>query len=69
LAAGAYFTLVVKQDSIGGAALTGGTGCSWYMGGSTGFTASTTFGITTTANNINIAAGYFDGTNCYVNVR
>jgi hypothetical protein len=71
LQAGAYLTLVIKQDSTGGANMGGGAGCTWYVGGATGYTAlgAGNFPITTTANNINILAAYYDGTNCYANVR
>jgi hypothetical protein len=61
--------LVIKQDATGGAALTLGTGCTWYIGGATGFVASTTLTLTTTASAINILAFTYDGTNCYGNLR
>jgi hypothetical protein len=67
--AGAVYNIVLKQDSTGGAVATGGTGCTWYIGGSAGFTASTTFAVTTTAIAINILSFYYDGTNCYANLR
>ena len=70
LAAGDYGTLIVKQDATGGAYLTGGTGCTWYVGGSSGYTASTTFFASApAANQIDIITFVYDGTNCYANVR
>lgn len=63
LASGGFYTLIVKQDATGGAALTGGTGCTWLApgGSSTG-----AFTIATTANAINVVAFTYDGTNCLV---
>jgi hypothetical protein len=69
LASGANITVVLKQDSTGGAALTFGTGCTWYLGTNAGFAASTTPALTSAANAINILAVLYDGTNCYANVR
>jgi hypothetical protein len=66
---GGFYTLVMKQDSTGGAAATLGTGCTWLVGGSTGFTASTTLALTTTASATNILAFTYDGTTCYANLR
>jgi hypothetical protein len=69
LVSGAQFTVVLKQDATGGAALTLGTGCTWYLGGNAGFVASTTPALTAAANGINILSALYDGTNCYANVR
>jgi hypothetical protein len=69
LVSGANFTVVLEQDSTGGAALTFGTGCTWYLGTNSGFTASTTPALTAAANGINMLAVLYDGTNCYANVR
>jgi hypothetical protein len=69
LTSGASFQVVLKQDSTGGATLTFGTGCTWYLGTNAGFVASTTPALTTTANGINLLAATYDGTNCYANVR
>jgi collagen type VII alpha len=66
---GGSYLIVLKQDTTGGAAATLGTGCTWYQGGSSGFTASTTLALTTTASAINILAFVYDGTNCYANLR
>jgi hypothetical protein len=66
---GGTYVVVLKQDSTGGAAATLGTGCTWYQGGSSGFIASTTLALTTTASAINILAFVYDGTNCYANLR
>lgn len=66
---GGSYTIIFKQDSTGGAAATLGTGCTWYQGGSSGFTALTTLALTTTANAINILSFIYDGTNCYGNLR
>jgi len=69
LASGAQFTVVLKQDSTGGAALTLGSGCTWYLGTNAGFAASTTPSLTAAASGINIMSVLYDGTNCYANVR
>jgi hypothetical protein len=69
LASGAQFTLLLKQDSTGGAALTFGTGCTWYLGGGSGFTASTTPTLTTTSSAINLLSVLYDGTNCYATLK
>jgi hypothetical protein len=70
LVSGESGTLVLKEDSTGVAGtFTLGTGCTWYVGGSSGFTAASTLTLTSTANAINIAAFTYDGTNCYVNLR
>jgi hypothetical protein len=66
---GGSYVLVLKQDSTGGATATLGTGCTWFQGGSAGFTASTTLTLTTTASAINILAFTYDGANCYSNLR
>jgi hypothetical protein len=69
LVSGAQFTVVLKQDATGGAALTFGTGCTWYLGSNAGFVASTAPSLSAAANGINLLAVLFDGTNCYANVR
>lgn len=69
LVSGGSYVLALKQDATGGAAATLGTGCTWYQGGATGYTALTTLTLTTTANAINILAFTYDGTNCYANLR
>jgi hypothetical protein len=66
---GGSYVVVLKQDSTGGAAATLGTGCTWYQGGSAGFTPSTTLALTTGASAINILAFTYDGANCYANLR
>jgi hypothetical protein len=66
---GGSYVLVFKQDSTGGAAATLGTGCTWFQGGSAGFTALTTLALTTTASATNILAFVYDGTACYANLR
>jgi len=71
LASGDYGTLIVKQDSTGGANITGGTGCTWYVGQSTGgyIATSTFFSSAPSANAVDIIAWTYNGTNCYANVR
>jgi hypothetical protein len=69
LASGANFTVVLKQDSTGGAALTFGTGCTWYLGTNAGFAASTGPSLTAAASGINVMSVLYDGANCYANVR
>jgi hypothetical protein len=66
---GGSYVVILKQDSTGGAAATLGTGCTWYEGGSAGFTNITTLALTTTASAINVLAFTYDGTNCYSNLR
>jgi len=66
---GGSYVIIFKQDSTGGAAATLGTGCTWFQGGSSGYTALTTLALTTTASAINILAFTYDGTNCYANLR
>lgn len=63
------YILVLKQDSTGGAAATLGTGCTWFQGGTAGFTAVTSLDLTATASAINVLAFVYDGTNCYANLR
>jgi hypothetical protein len=63
LLSGGTYTLIVKQDSTGGAAMTGGTGCTWLTPGGLGTGA---FAISTVPNAINIIAFTYDGTNCLV---
>lgn len=62
--AGDYFLLVISQDSTGGAALTGGTGCTWVNAG--GGTAA--FAINQAANSVSVLTGIYDGTNCYFTI-
>lgn len=63
LANGSYGTLLVKQDSTGGAVLTLGTGCSQKVLGSAGGQIL----LTSTANAIDVLSFVYDGTNCYWN--
>ncbi len=69
MASGLYFTLIVAQDSTGGNVLQFGTGCTWYIGTNSGFTANTVPALSASANAVNILAASYDGSNCYVNVR
>jgi hypothetical protein len=61
--AGGFYTLVVKQDATGGAALTVGTGCTWLTPGGTGTGA---FPIATGVSAISTISFTYDGTNCLV---
>jgi len=63
-ASGAYGTLVVKQDATGGRTLTLPSVANKILGSS----STTTIGLTTTANAIDIVNFYFDGTNYFWNV-
>jgi hypothetical protein len=63
LVSGAYFTIVATQDSTGGAAMTGGTGCTWYVSG----VLSTALIPNTAASTQTTIVGAYDGTNCYTN--
>jgi hypothetical protein len=70
LVSGAGGTLILKEDATGVAGTFNlGSGCTWYIGGSSGFTAASTLTLTSTANAINILAFTYDGTNCYGNLR
>lgn len=64
LVSGISGVLIVKQDSTGGATMTGGTGCTWKQAGGGG----STFSLTTSANAIDIITFSYDGTNCYATV-
>lgn len=61
---GAYGTLVVKQDATGGRTLTLPSVANKILGSS----STTTIGLSTTANAIDIINFYFDGTNYFWNV-
>jgi hypothetical protein len=65
LANGGFYTLVLKQDSTGGAALTAGTGCTWKVVNGGGGA----FALTSAASGIDILTFTYDGTNCYANVQ
>jgi hypothetical protein len=64
LAAGQFLTLVTTGS---GYSLTGGTGCTWLVGGSSGFSASTT--LMSSSNAADAVAIFYDGTSCWANVR
>lgn len=66
---GSFFELILIQDATGGANATGGTGCVWYLGTDSGYVANSTFNLTAAANAANILTGFFDGTNCWANLR
>jgi len=61
---GGFYTLVIKQDSTGGALMTLGTGCTWKVSGG-GAGAIT---LSSAANAIDALAFTYDGTNCYANL-
>jgi hypothetical protein len=61
---GAYGTLVVKQDATGGRTLTLPSAANKILGSS----STTTIGLSTAANAIDIVNFYFDGTNYFWNV-
>jgi len=61
---GAYGTLVVKQDATGGRTLTLPSVANKILGSS----STTTIGLSTAANAIDIVNFYFDGTNYFWNV-
>jgi hypothetical protein len=62
---GGFYTLIVEQDSTGGAAMTLGSGCTWKLvnGGAGAIVLSSA------ANSIDILVFTYDGTNCYTSVR
>lgn len=62
---GGTYTLVVAEDGTGGAALTGGTGCTWMITGGTG---TGIFPLTTTASSANVISWKYDGTSCWATV-
>jgi hypothetical protein len=68
---GEFGTLFLFQDSTGGANITGGTGCTWYVSNSAGgYTATSTFFTSAPgASAVNMLAWSTDGTNCYVNIH
>jgi hypothetical protein len=68
LAPGAYVTVSLRQDYTGGAAITLGIGCTWYVQTGAGYTQGATPRLTTAANSVNILAIWYDGANCYANL-
>lgn len=62
---GGVYTLEIKQDSTGGAAMTLGTGCTWKVGGG----GSGAITLTTTASAIDVLTFMYDGTNCLANFQ
>ena len=69
---GASANVLLKQDSTGGVTTITLGACNsgtWYIGGSSGFTAATSLALTSTAGAANIASIQFFSTNCYVNLR
>lgn len=58
---GNAYTLLINEDSTGGAALTGGSGCVWKISGGVG---NNTFPILTSPSAYNILSFSYDGTNC-----
>jgi hypothetical protein len=69
LVSGAQFTVALWQDATGGAALTFGTGCTWLLGGNTGYASSTAPALSAIANGANVLTVLYDGLYCYANVR
>jgi hypothetical protein len=65
LVTGGFYTLILKQDSTGGAAMTLGSGCTWKVGGG----GSGAITLTSTGLAIDILAFFYDGTNCYANFQ
>lgn len=69
LVSGANFNIRLTQDSSGANTVTMGTGCTWLLGGGSGFVASTTPTLTAAASGINVLSAIYDGTNCMYNIR
>jgi hypothetical protein len=71
LVSGGSYVLVLSQS--GGVLTTTiglGSGCTWFLGGSTGFVASSSVTMAATSSSgKDILAFTFDGTNCYANFR
>jgi hypothetical protein len=65
LANGGYYTLVIKQDATGGAAMTLGTGCTWLVSG--GGQGAITLSVN--ANAVDVLSFTYDGTYCYANFQ
>lgn len=63
---GGNYVLRMIQDGTGGVGLLLGTGCTWKVGGPT---PATTVTLATGANNENVLAFTYDGTNCIANFR
>ncbi len=61
--------IILKHDSIGGASLTLGTGCTWYLSTANGFIPSTSPIITAQANGINLLYFIYDGNRCWGSVK
>lgn len=62
---GGTYTLVINQDSTGGAAMTLGTGCTWkVIGGGAGAIT-----VTATPNSADILTFTYDGTYCYTSLQ
>jgi hypothetical protein len=62
---GGFYTLIITQDSTGGAAMTLGSGCTWKVsGGGTG-----TITLTGTANSVDVLAITYNGTSCLANLQ
>jgi hypothetical protein len=59
---GGKYWMTVVQDSTGGAALTLGTGCTWYVNN----VQTTTLGLATTANLAQSFYWTYDGSRCFV---
>jgi hypothetical protein len=66
---GAYYVIVLNQDSTGGAGASLGTGCTWLQAGASGYTNVTSLTLTTSANAVNVLAFGYNGTNCYANLH
>jgi hypothetical protein len=59
---GGKYWMTVVQDSTGGAAMTLGTGCTWYVNN----VQTTTLGLPTTANLAQSFSWTYDGSRCFV---
>jgi hypothetical protein len=62
MVSGGVYNFAYLEDSTGGAALTLGTGCTWYVNN----VQTTTLGLSTTANTVQAFSWIYDGTRCYV---
>lgn len=59
---GGRYHFAALQDATGGAALTLGSGCTWYVNN----VATTTLGLSTAANAVQEFSWTYDGSRCYV---
>lgn len=65
LTSGTFYSLIVKQDATGGAAMTLGTGCTWKVSNA----GAGAIALSAAANAIDVLSFTYDGTNCYASIQ